>query len=287
VIEPGEITLYAPGRFLHRVLCAYTSALVSDVDYDAELQSHNAALLPACAIRSHEHVLDIGCGTGQTTREAARLAASGSALGVDITEPMIVRARALAAAEGLRNVRFELGDAQVHSFPPQHYDIVISRYGTMFFADPIAAFRNIGGALRPGGRLVMMVWQAHEANEWSAAVHQVLAPCYSSPGASPAAHEHEHFSLADPGTVERILGAAGFAGVKFSDVHEPVYYGESVDAAIEWISGFRFVRNVLQRLDAAAAERLLASLRDSLAKKSSDKGVWFDAREWIVTAERY
>jgi SAM-dependent methyltransferase len=254
---------------------------VSEMDYDAELQSHNAALLPACAIRSHEHVLDIGCGTGQTTREAARLAATGSALGVDITEPMIVRARALAAAESLHNVRFELADAQVHSFLPQHYDVAISRYGTMFFADPIAAFRNIGGALRPGGRLVMMVWQAHEANEWSVAVDQVLAPYDSSPTVSPGAHSH--FSLADPGTVERILDAAGFVDVQFSDVREPVYFGESIDAAMEWVRGFRFVQNVLQRLDAAAAAQLLASLRDALAKKSGEKGVWFDAREWIVT----
>jgi SAM-dependent methyltransferase len=251
------------------------------MDYDAELQSHNAALLPACAIRSYEHVLDIGCGTGQTTREAARLAATGSALGVDITEPMIERARALAATEGLHNVRFELGDAQVHSFWPQHYDVAISRYGTMFFADPIAAFRNIGGALRPGGRLIMMVWQAHEANEWSVAVDQALAPYDSWPSVAPGAHDH--FSFADPGTVERILGAAGFVDVKFSDVREPVYYGESIDAAMEWVRGFRFVRNVLQRLDAAAATRLLASLRDTLAKKSGEQGVWFDAREWIVT----
>lgn len=118
------------------------------MDYEAELQTHNRALLRACAIRSHEHVLDIGCGTGQTTREAARLAATGSALGVDITESMIARARALAAAEGLHNARFELGDAQVHGFPPEHFDLAISRYGTMFFADPIAAFRNIRGALR-------------------------------------------------------------------------------------------------------------------------------------------
>jgi SAM-dependent methyltransferase len=263
---------------------AHLSALVSDVDYDAELQSHNAALLPACAIRNHEHVLDIGCGTGQTTREAARLAASGSALGVDITESMIDQARALAAAEGLRNVGFELGDGQVHSFLPQHYDVAISRYGTMFFADPIAAFRNIARALRSDGRLVMMVWQAHEVNEWSVAIEQVLAPYDSSATASPGAHSH--FSLADPGTVEHILGAAGFTGVKFSDVREPVYYGESIDAAMEWVGGFRFVRNVLQRLDGAAATRLLASLRDTLAKMSSEKGVWFGAREWIVTAER-
>lgn len=255
------------------------------MDYDAELQSHDAALLPACAIRSHEHVLDIGCGTGQTTREAAHLAATGSALGVDITEPMIERARALAAAEGLHNIRFEHGDAQVHRFLPQHFDVAISRYGTMFFADPTAAFRNIGGALRPGGRLVMMVWQAHEANEWSAAVHQALALYYSSPNVSPGADDH--FSLADPGTVERILGAAGFVDVKFSDVREPVYYGGSIDAAIEWVRGFRFVRNVLQRLDADAATRLLAGLRDAMAKNTSENGVWFDAREWIVTAERH
>jgi SAM-dependent methyltransferase len=255
------------------------------MDYDAELQLHNAALLPACAIRSHEHVLDIGCGTGQTTREAARLAASGSALGIEITESMIVRARALAAAEGPQNVRFEHGDAQAQSFAPQHFDLAISRYGTMFFADPIEAFRNIRGALRPGGRVVMMVWQAHAANEWSVAVHQALAPYDSSRTVSPGADDH--FSLADPGTVERILGAAGFADVKFSDVREPVYYGESIDVAIEWIRGFRFVRDVLQRLDAAAATRLLASLRDALAKKSGEKGVWFDAREWIVTAERH
>jgi ubiquinone/menaquinone biosynthesis C-methylase UbiE len=255
------------------------------VDYEAELQSHNAALLPVCAIRSHEHVLDIGCGTGQTTREAARLAATGSALGIDITEPMIVRARELAAAEGLRNIRFEHDDAQAHSFPPQHFDVAISRYGTMFFSDPIAAFRNIGGALQPGGRLVMMTWQAHETNAWSVAVHHALAPYESSSAVSPGAQEH--FSLADPARIERLLHAAGFADVSFSDVREPVYYGESVEAAVEWVRGFRFVKNVLQGLDAVAAARLLASLRDAMAKSSSEKGVWFDAREWIVTAKRH
>jgi ubiquinone/menaquinone biosynthesis C-methylase UbiE len=250
------------------------------MDFDAELQTHQGPLLRACTIRSHEHVLDIGCGTGQTTREAARLAATGSALGVDITKSMVERAAALAAAEGLHNVRFEHGDAQVHAFAPQHSDLAISRYGTMFFADPIAAFRNIRTALRPGGRLVMMVWQAHESNEWSVAVHQALAPYYSSqPGV------HDHFSLADPRQVEHILAAAGFSGVTFSDLREPVYYGVNVDAAMEWVRGFRFVRNILQRLDADATTRALGSLRQTLARYSSEKGVWLDAREWIATAE--
>ena len=254
------------------------------MDYEAELQTHNRPLLRACAIHSDERVLDIGCGTGQTTREAARLAATGSALGVDITESMIARARVLAAAEGVRNARFEHGDAQVHSFQPKQFDLAISRYGTMFFADPIAAFRNIHDALRPGGRLVMMVWQAHEANEWSVAVEQALTPYSAQLDGSPGVHDH--FSLADQGKVEHILGAAGFAGVRFSEVCEPVYYGANVDAAIEWVRGFRFVRNILQRLDAAAATRVLEELRETLAKSSSDRGVWFKAREWIVMAER-
>ena len=253
-------------------------------DYEAELQLHTAPLLAACAIRSHEQAIDIGCGTGQTTREAARLAAMGGALGVDITESMINRARQLAAAEGLTNVRFEHADAQVHSFRPQHYDVAMSRYGTMFFADPVAAFRNIGGALRPGGRLVMMVWQAHEANEWSVAIQRALAPYDPSSSVTPGAQEH--FSLADPGAVERILDAAGFTGVQFSDVREPVYYGASVDAALDWIRGFRYVRDFLQRLDGAAVVHLLAGLRETVASNCSEKGVWFPAREWIVTAKR-
>ena len=86
----------------------------------------------------------------------------------------IERARELARAEGLRNVTFEQADAQVHRFPRERFDLAISRFGTMFFADPVAAFANIGRALRPAGRLVMMVWQAHDRNEWDVAIRQSL-----------------------------------------------------------------------------------------------------------------
>lgn len=250
------------------------------MDFEAELQLHNEPLLHACAIRSHEHVLDIGCGTGQTTRDAARHAAAGFALGIDITETMIAAARARAASEGLHNLRFEHDDAQVHGFSPQFFELAMSRYGTMFFADPVAAFRNIRSALRPDGRLVMMVWQAHELNEWSIAVHRALA-AHSSP---PIAHDH--FSLSDPAAVEHILGTAGFAGVEFVSVHAPVYYGVDVEAAVEWIQRFRFVRNILHRLDAAEHARMLENLRESLTAYSSDKGVWIGANEWIVMAKR-
>ena len=131
-------------------------------DYDAELRRHNEVLRLAVGVQLDDHVLDIGCGTGLTTREAARAAPAGSALGVDVSAPAIERARELARAEGLHNVTFEQADAQVHRFPQDRFDLAISRFGTMFFDDPVAAFANIRRALRPTGRLTMMVWQARD-----------------------------------------------------------------------------------------------------------------------------
>src|SRR5437773_1019983 len=98
--------------------------------YDAELRRHNAVLRRACGVQLHDHVLDIGCGTGQMTLQAARTAQAGSALGVDISAPAIERARELARAEGLGNVTFEHANAQAHSFPHERFDLAISRFGT-------------------------------------------------------------------------------------------------------------------------------------------------------------
>jgi ubiquinone/menaquinone biosynthesis C-methylase UbiE len=119
---------------------------------DAELRRCTEVLRQAWGVRSHDHVLDIGCGTGQTTREAARIARAGSALGVDISAPAIARAREVARTQGLRNVTFECADAQSHRFPQERFDLAINRFGKMFFDDPAAAFANNGPALRPAGR---------------------------------------------------------------------------------------------------------------------------------------
>ena len=251
------------------------------VDYDAELRLHDEVLRRACGVQPHEQVLDIGCGSGQTTCEAARLAREGSALGVDISASAIERARELAQAQGVRNVTFECADVQVHRFPQERFDLAMSRFGTMFFDDPVAAFSNVGRALRPAGRLVMMVWQAHERNEWDVAIHRSLAGTGKSATAGLDA-----FSLADPSAVTRILEAAGFAGVTFTDAHEPVYYGPDVAAALDWIRGFACTSDMLSRLDPAAAARALGRLREMLAGHLTGDGVWFDSRAWIVTARR-
>ena len=250
-------------------------------DYDDEVRRHDEVLRRAYGVQPHEHVLDIGCGLGQTTREAARMAQAGSAFGVDISAPAIERARELARAQGISNVTFERADAQVHRFPQGRFDVVISRFGTMFFADPVAAFANVGRALRPDGRLVMMVWQAHDRNEWEGAIRQSLAAPAAVAAAGP-----DPYSLGDPPTVTGILEAAGFAEVTFTDVHEPVYYGPDVAAALDWVRGFVCTREVLDRLDPAGAASALGRLREMLGAHLSDNGVWFDSRAWIVAACR-
>jgi ubiquinone/menaquinone biosynthesis C-methylase UbiE len=254
------------------------------IDYDAELRLHNEVLRRAYAPRQGDHVLDIGCGSGQTTREAARMAPDGSAVGIDTSAEMIDRARELTEKEGLRNVTFVQADAQAHPFPAARFDVAISRFGTMFFRDAGVAFANIARSLRPAGRLVMMVWQAHEHNEWSVAIEHSLAGGEEArPRASQAL---DPFSLADPGTVVRILDAADFADVTFTDVHEPVYYGPDVATALEWVRGFARTNEVLTSLDRAAAERALERLRGTLAAHAGADGIWFDSQAWIVAARR-
>jgi SAM-dependent methyltransferase len=227
-------------------------------------------------------VLDIGCGTGQSTREAARAAVAGSAVGVDLSARMLERARQLSDDQGLPNITYQRADAQVHRFPPTHFDLCISRFGAMFFADPVAAFTNIGRALRPAARLVLLVWQDRDRNEWASAIRQTLTAATATPtcGADP-------FSLADPTVTEGILAAAGFTEVSFTDVHEPVYYGP--DSATAFVAVLRLweFKDLLANLDAVTAEQARTRLRATLAAHNTDGGVYFDSRAWIITARRH
>jgi SAM-dependent methyltransferase len=248
--------------------------------YDAELQRHHEHFRAAIDAGPRDRVLDIGCGAGQSARDAARAAAAGSVVGVDVSAEMLEVARRRAADAGLRNIAFELGDAQVHGFPAAHFDLCISRFGTMFFADPIAAFANIGRALRPGARLMQMVWQSRARNEWALAIQDALAPAGFSPaGESPA------FSLGDPEVAARILTSTGFVSIDIAEVHEPVFYGPSVDAALEAIVGLFLP--VDRPIDSTSAtDATLRRLRAMLNAHVTADGVLFDSRAWIVTARR-
>jgi ubiquinone/menaquinone biosynthesis C-methylase UbiE len=250
---------------------------------DAQVRLHNERLRGIAAVMPGEHVLDIGCGTGQTTREAARAAAPGKALGVDLSASMLAVARRLSAEEGLGNVSFEQVDAQVHRFEPGRFDVAISRFGVMFFDDMVAAFGNIGRALRPGGRLVLLTWQAPERNEWALLFREALTGRPEMPALPATGHG---FTLAEPVTVKEILGAAGFTGISLTDVHQPVFYGPDADVACELARTLSANAEILAGLDETEAARALGRLRDALAAHQTGEGVSLDARTWIITARR-
>ena len=149
-------------------------------------------------------------------------------------------ARVSSPRERLENVSYELGDAQVFRFDPERFDVLISRFGTMFFSDPVAAFANIASAVRPRGRLVWLVWQRRELNEWALAIDAALGSAAELP--PPSA---DPFSLGDAEATSEKLERAGFEAVRFEDVHEPVLYGHDIDAALEFVCGFQDVSAAL------------------------------------------
>ncbi|MCP9232442.1 methyltransferase domain-containing protein [Mesorhizobium sp. LMG 17147] len=248
--------------------------------YDAELRRHNEVFRAAVKVGTRDRVLDIGCGSGQSSRDAARVAVEGSVLGVDVSAQMLEIARSRSAEEGLRNVAFERGDAQLLVFPPAGFDLCISRFGVMFFADPAAAFANIGRAMRPGARLVWMVWQGQDRNEWATAIQRAIAP-----GTAISAGAATPFSLGDPAITAEILRASGFVSVDFAEVREPVFYGQDVDAAYDALLGLQLVKDPLARAD-VDVDAALRRLRDLLDAHLTADGVLFDSRAWIITAVR-
>jgi SAM-dependent methyltransferase len=255
-----------------------------EAHYDAAVRHHTDRLWEAAGISLADHVLDIGCGTGTTTREAARAASSGSALGVDLSDRMIERALELARAEGLSNARFEAADAQVHPFARGAFDLAVSRFGAMFFGDPLAAFTNVAGALRPGGRLLLLAWQELKNNQWLVAVRQALALGRELP--APPVGSPGPFGLADPDGVRRILTGAGFEDIAFHEVRERVVLGTDVEDAFAFVKDIGPTHGLLDGLDDGARIKALGQLRTTLAAHHSGDGVRLDSSAWLISAGR-
>lgn len=252
--------------------------------YDAGMRPHTAHLLDAAAIAPDDAVLDIGCGVGETTRESARLAKSGRALGVDLTERMLERARERAGEEGLTNVDFVRTDAQVHDFEREAFTVAVSRFGGSFFGDPVAAYRNLAAALNPGGRLAVLTWQRMDDNEWVSSIRGALAAGRDLP--LPPPNAPGPFGLADPDYTRSVLDDAGFADVELEDVHEPMAFGGTTDEAFAFMRSAGFVRGTLADLDDEATRGALEELRRVLDAHHTSDGVRFDSASWLVTARR-
>ncbi|HEX4704938.1 MAG TPA: methyltransferase domain-containing protein [Pseudonocardiaceae bacterium] len=251
-----------------------------DDRYDAMNGGFNPFLLDG--IGERDRVLDIGCGNGQLTRQAARKAGSGRAVGIDLSGPMLARARARTVAENLGNVTFEQGDAQVHTFAPGGFDVAVSRLGVMFFADPVAAFANIRGALRPAGRLAFVCFKAFAGTDMGT-VFDGMTPFVPRPtgpdGTGPT-------SFADPARILDVLTGAGFVDVAWTHIEADQDVGRDVADAAAFLGAWGPIRYHLSR----AAPDVAALARDALANGLrafvTPDGVRLRGRAWLVTAAR-
>ncbi|MEU5876651.1 methyltransferase domain-containing protein [Spirillospora sp. NPDC047279] len=248
--------------------------------YNAINGGFNGALLDAAGVGERDRVLDIGCGAGQTTRLAARRARQ--AVGVDLSGPMLARARQAARAEGLGNVTFEQGDVQVFPFDEGVFDAAISRFAVMFFEDPVAAFANVARAVRPGGRLAFLSMSDPGGSDLGKVLAAVAGhlPVWH---ATPEPDRRGPLSLSDPGHVRAVLGDAGFRDVEVRRVEAEEVWGRDAEDAAEFFAGWGPVRHHLGGADPGP---LRASLEDAFRPFERDGAVRLDGAAWLVTAVR-
>jgi SAM-dependent methyltransferase len=248
--------------------------------YDASVRAYHPQLMAAAAISPTDQVLDIGCGSGQTTLDAARAASMGGAVGIDLSSAMLDVGRRRAEAAGLTNAAFIHGDAQVYPFDAKAFDVAISRTGVMFFGDRDQAFSNIARALRPGGRIALMAWQGPEPNEWLRAVRSAFAVGRDLP--SPPVGGQGPLALASPDETTAMLQRCGFSDVHIAGVEEPMYFGRTVDETREgMVKQFGWM---LDELSPSDRERALAALTHTLETHLTPEGVAFASAAWLIRA---
>jgi SAM-dependent methyltransferase len=256
---------------------------------DEQLGALGRRAMDQTGVASGERAIDVGCGCGDTTIELGRrVGPQGTVMGIDLSAPMLERAATQARAAQLANVRFANADAQTHRFAPGQCDLVFSRFGVMFFADPAAAFTNLYAALRPGGRVAFVCWQSLRENPWLALPLEVAARYITLPP-PPTPGAPGPFSFADAERVRGILAQAGFVEIAFADLRETLTVGggTSLDRTVEFLlQGVGPTSAALREADPAVRPKVAAAVREALAPFHGGAGVRMGSAAWIVTARR-
>jgi SAM-dependent methyltransferase len=251
---------------------------------DAQIAPLGRLAMDRAGLAAGERVLDVGCGCGETTVELAqRVGPGGAVTGIDVSAPMLAVAR--DRTHDLRNVGFTQADAQTHAWPPGAYDVVFSRFGVMFFADPAAAFGNLRLALRPGGRVAFVCWQPLVRNAWmlvplqAAARHLPLPP-------PPAPDAPGPFAFGNPDRVRAILHDAGFADVAVDAADTTLALGGGVplDDTVDLLLELGPTGALLREAEPGLRATVASAVREAVRPFARPDGVRMAGAVWIVGA---
>jgi len=253
------------------------------------LTRHSEAIFPTLPVKQGDKALDIGCGFGDTAIKLAdRVGPSGQVVGLDCCEAFLEYGRKEAAARGLKNISFVEGDALLEHFEPE-YDFVFSRFGTMFFSNPVAGLRNMRSALKPGGVMVHIVWRRPEDNPWLSMAKDVVLTFVPPPGEGARTCGPGPFSMSDEPMVTKMMEIAGYADITFKRVDAPVLIGRTVEDAINFQLALGPAGEVFREAGAEAEAKrseIEVALAEAInAQKKEADGIVMDSSSWVISGK--
>ena len=255
--------------------------------YDEINRAFGEALIEAASLVPGMDVLDVGCGAGAVTLDAAlRVGPGGSVLGIDVSPDLLAVASERAAAVGAAEVELIEGDAGSHPYGEAAFDVVLSRNGLMFFGDAEGAFANLARALRPGGRIAFTAPQGLDRNPWIMVAGAAAAPHVGLPsGIAPG--QPGPLGLADPSRIETILGGAGFTGIELQELTASIRVGVDVADALAFVRSMPVVRDLLAAAAPANGAAAVEAVEHALGRHAAPDGVVLHGNgAWLVTASR-
>jgi ubiquinone/menaquinone biosynthesis C-methylase UbiE len=252
------------------------------------LTKHSEAVFPTLPVRQGDRVLDVGCGFGDTAIKLANLVGStGRVVGIDCCDAFLDFARTDAAEKNLTNVSFQRGDAEI-ALPINEYDFVFARFGTMFFTNPVAAMRNMRRALRPGGRMVHIVWRTREDNPWLSMAKDVVQRFLPPPGEGAQTCGPGPFSMSNEQMVRGMMRSAGYDEIEFHRVDAPVLIGNNVEDAIAFQLALGPAGEVFREAGEEAErkrDRIETALAGAIGQQTiSAEGIIMDSSSWVISA---
>ena len=261
--------------------------VVKQSEMDIMLNPLGKKALDKLDLKNNSKVLDIGCGCGATTLQIANKLPDGSVIGLDISVPMLDRAKSEAGNQAITNVDFRVVDVQVEQLAQEEYDFVYSRFGVMFFEDPYEAFKNIFSSIKDEGEISFVCWQDPSLKPWQSLSLQVIKEYLDMP--SPPPRSPGPFAFAEKDYVQNILESSGFSDINFDDNKEEItmFSGKTLqDASEDYLAINPVVTEMLKDSPDDLKIKIVESLKEAFGEFYMGDGLLFPSATWIVTAEK-